>query len=77
VQIKLREEAMSTGASAKDLPQPGNSVNILDGPFNGLKAVFSHTDGQQIPASFTNTQIKKSRLIFLGNTNTDDFCAII
>ena len=70
-QIKQREEAMPTGASAKDLPQPGDSVNILEGPFNGLKAVFSRTDGQQrsivlisllnqqVPASFANTQIKK------------------
>ena len=76
MQIKQREEAMSTGGSTKDLLQPGNSVNILEGPFNGLKAVLSRTDGQQraivlisllnqqIPVSFTNTQIKKVDYFF-------------
>ena len=59
------------GFIAKDLPQPGDSINILQGPFKGLKAVFSHTDGmqrsivlinllnQQTPTSLANTQIKK------------------
>ena len=71
VKIKLCEEAGSTAGSAKGLPQTGDNINILDGPFKSLKAVFSHTDGQQrsvvlisllnqqVPASFANTQIKK------------------
>ena len=70
-QIKYREQADSMGFMAKDLPQPGDNINILQGPFKGLKAVFSHTDGmqrsivlinllnQQTPTSFANTQIKK------------------
>ena len=70
-QIKYREQADSMGFIAKDLPQPGDSINILQGPFKGLKAVFSHTDGmqrsivlinllnQQTPTSLANTQIKK------------------
>jgi len=29
------------------VPQPGDNINLLEGPFKGLKAVFSHTDGQQ------------------------------
>ena len=70
-QIKRREQAGSNGASAKNVPQTGDSVNILEGPFKGLKAVFSHTDGQQrsivligllnqqTPTSFANTHITK------------------
>jgi len=70
-QIKYREHADSIGFIAKDLPQAGDNINILEGPFKGLKAVFSHTDGiqrsivlinllnQQTPTSLANTQIKK------------------
>ena len=70
-QIKYREHADSMGFIAKDLPQPGDNINILQGPFKGLKAVFSHTDGmqrsivlinllnQQTPTPLANTQIKK------------------
>jgi len=70
-QIKLREESGLMGASPMGLPQVGDSINILEGPFKGLKAVFSHTDGmqrsivfvdllnQQTPTSLANTQIKK------------------
>jgi len=72
--IKLREHtglADEVAASAPDVPQPGDKLNILEGPFKGLKAVFSHTDGQQrsivlinllnqqTPTSLANTQIKK------------------
>ena len=35
---------MSTGASAKDLPQPEDSVNTLAGQFNGLKTSLSLSD---------------------------------
>lgn len=38
---------MLTGASAKDLSQSRYGVNILEGRFNGLKAIYSRTDGQQ------------------------------
>jgi len=70
-QIKLREESGLMGVTPMGLPQAGDNINILEGPFKGLKAVFSHTDGlqrsivlinllnQQTPTSFTNTQIKK------------------
>ncbi len=68
-QIKRREQA--DVAAINDLPQKGDMVNILEGPFKGLKAVFSHTDGQQrsvvlisllyqqTQTSLANTQIKK------------------
>ena len=70
-QIKLREESGLMGVSAIGLPQAGDNINILEGPFKGLKAVFSHVDGlqrsivlinllnQQTPSSLPNTQIKK------------------
>ena len=70
-QIKLREESILKGACAKDLPQTGDNINIMEGPFRGLKAIFSHTDGvqrsivlidllnQQTPTSLANIQIKK------------------
>ena len=70
-QIKLREESGLMGASPMGLPQVGDNINILEGAFKGLKAVFSHTDGlqrsivlinllnQQTPTSLANTQIKK------------------
>lgn len=70
-QIKLREESGLMGVSSIGLPQAGDNINILEGPFKGLKAVFSHVDGlqrsivlinllnQQTPTSLPNTQIKK------------------
>ena len=70
-QIKLREESGLMGVSPMGLPQAGDNINILEGPFKGLKAVFSHTDGmqrsivlinllnQKTPTSLSNTQIKK------------------
>jgi transcriptional antiterminator RfaH len=70
-QIKRREQADSMGVIAKDLPQTGDGITIIEGPFRGLKAVFSHTDGMQrsivlinllnqhTPTSLANTQIKK------------------
>ena len=71
VQIRRREQASSSGLIAKNLPQAGDDINITEGPFRGLEAVFSHTDGlqrsivlinllnQKTPASLANTQIKK------------------
>ncbi|MDB9904220.1 transcription/translation regulatory transformer protein RfaH [Oceanospirillaceae bacterium] len=71
LQIKQREKADSMGSMARDLPQLGDNINITEGPFRGLKAVFSHTDGlqrsivlinllnQETPTSIANTQIKK------------------
>jgi transcriptional antiterminator RfaH len=70
-EIKLREHDDLTCINAEDLPQPGDQVDILDGPFKGLQAVYSHTDGQQrsivlinllhqqTPASLANVQITK------------------
>jgi len=46
-QIKFREEVGLKGVSAKNSPQPGAGINRLEELFNGLKTVFSHTDGQQ------------------------------
>ena len=54
-----------------DLRKLHFKIEIVQGPFKGLKAVFSHTDGiqrsivlinllnQQTPTSLSNTQIKK------------------
>ena len=70
-QLKLRESTGLTCAKAEDLPQAGDKINIIDGPFKGLQALYSHTDGQQraivlinllyqqIPTSLANTQIQK------------------
>jgi transcriptional antiterminator RfaH len=69
--IKLREYAVSTCVNTEGLPQAGDQVDILDGPFKGLQDVYSQTDGQQrsivlinllhqqTPASLANTQIIK------------------
>ena len=46
-QIRHREQAGSLGLLATDLPQAGDNINITDGPFRGLKAVFSHAEGLQ------------------------------
>jgi transcriptional antiterminator RfaH len=71
MQIRHREHRNSLGLIAKDMPQAGDDINITEGPFRGLEAVFSHTDGlqrsivlinllnQKTPASLANTQIKK------------------
>lgn len=71
-QIKHREQTDYMGLISKDLPQSGDRISITEGPFRGLKAVFSHTDGmqrsivlinllnQKTPTSLPNTQIKKN-----------------
>ena len=41
-QIKMREESGLMGVSAKDLPQTGDNINILEGPFEGLKLSLIH-----------------------------------
>jgi transcriptional antiterminator RfaH len=70
-QIKLREKEGLTDTKSESLPQAGDKINIIEGPFEGLEAVYSRTDGQQrsivlinllhqqAPIILTNTQIKK------------------
>jgi transcriptional antiterminator RfaH len=70
-EIKLREDAGLSCINAEGLPQAGDQVDILDGPFKGLQALYSHPDGQQrsivlinllhqqTPASLANAQIAK------------------
>ena len=70
-QIKLFEQGGTTFAKAQDLAQAGDRIDILEGPFTGLRAVYSHADGQQrsivlinllhqqAPLSLANTCIKK------------------
>ena len=70
-QLKEREGSGLINAKEKNLPLKGDSVNILEGPFKGLQAIYSHADGQQravvlinllhqqTPTSLTNTQIQK------------------
>ena len=70
-QLKLRENTVLTWAEADDLPQAGDKINITEGLFKGLQALYSHADGQQraivlisllhqqIPTSLGNTQIQK------------------
>jgi transcriptional antiterminator RfaH len=70
-EIKLREGADLTSINAEGLPQAGDQVDILDGAFKGLQAIYSQTDGQersivfinllhqQTPASLANAQIVK------------------
>jgi transcriptional antiterminator RfaH len=70
-EIKLREDADLSCINAEGLPQAGDQIDILDGPFKGLQAIYSQTDGQQrsivfisllhqqTPASLANVQIAK------------------
>ena len=72
-QLKLRESAGLACAKSEDLPQAGDQINILEGPFKGLQALYSHTDGQQraivlinllhqqTPTSLANTHIQKTQ----------------
>jgi transcriptional antiterminator RfaH len=69
-QIKQLEQGGATFAKAKGLAQAGDRIDILEGPFTGLQAIYSHADGQQrsivlinllhqqAPASLANIQIK-------------------
>jgi transcriptional antiterminator RfaH len=71
-QLKRREIEGLTCTKAGGLPQTGDKVNIIEGPFKGLQALYSHTHGQQrcivlinllnqqAPTSLANTQIRKS-----------------
>ena len=70
-QLKQREIEGLTCTKVGGLSQTGDKVNIIEGPFKGLQAVYSHTHGQQrcivlinwlnqqAPASLANTQIRK------------------
>jgi transcriptional antiterminator RfaH len=69
--IKQREQPGLMCLKAEGLPQVGDQVEILDGPFKGLQAIYSSADGlqrsivlisllhQQTPASLLNAQIEK------------------
>ena len=71
LQIKDVEKVGLPPLSAPNLPQKGDTVIIVEGPFKGLQAVYSQTDGQQrsivlisllhqqAPTSLANTQIQK------------------
>lgn len=71
LQIKDCEIANLPNLSAPYLPQKGDTVSIVKGPFKGLQAVYSQMDGQrrsivlisllhqQIPTSLANSQIQK------------------
>jgi transcriptional antiterminator RfaH len=71
LQIKDCEKVNSQPLNAPNVPQKGDTVIILEGPFKGLQAVYSQTDGQQrsivlisllhqqAPTSLANTQIQK------------------
>ena len=71
LQIKDCGKVSLSPLSAPNLPQKGDTVTIVAGPFNGLQAVYSQTDGlqrsivlinllhQQAPISLANTQILK------------------
>jgi transcriptional antiterminator RfaH len=70
-QIKDCEKVSLPSLSVPNLPQKGDQVIIVEGPFKGLQAVYSQTDGQQrsivligllhqkTPTSLANTQIEK------------------
>ena len=71
LQIKDCEKVSLPPLNALNLPQKGDTVIIVEGPFKGLQAVYSQTDGQQrsivlvsllhqqAPTSLANTQIQK------------------
>ena len=71
LQIKDSEKASVSSLNAPNLPQKGDTVIIVGGPFKGLQAVYSQADGlqrsivlvnllhQQAPTSLANTQIQK------------------
>jgi transcriptional antiterminator RfaH len=71
IQIKDFEKFSLSSLNAPDVPQKGDTVIIVKGPFKGLQAVYSQTDGQQrsivlisllhhqAPTSLANTQIQK------------------
>ena len=70
-EIKLLEQGDAVFTKAEGLAQAGDQIDILEGPFAGLQAIYSHADGQQrsivlinllhqrSSASLANTQIKK------------------
>jgi len=75
LQIKDCEKLSLPLSNALNLPQKGDRVIIVEGPFKGLQAVYSQTDGQQrsivlisllhqqAPTSLANIQIKKLRSV--------------
>jgi len=71
LQIKDCEKVSLSPLNTPNLPNKGDMVIIVEGPFKGLQAVYSQTDGQQrsivlisllhqqAPTSLANTQIQK------------------
>ena len=71
LQINDCEKVSLSSLNAPNVPQKGDTVTIVEGPFKGLQAVYSQTDGQkrsivlirllhqQAPTSLANTQIQK------------------
>ena len=72
LKIKDFEKGHVPILSAPSLPQKGDAVIIVDGPFKGLQCVYSQMDGQQrsivlisllhqqTPISLANTHIQKT-----------------
>ena len=72
LQIKDCEKFSAPRLNAPNLPQKGDTVIIVEGPFKGLQAVYSQTDGlqrsivlisllyRQAPTSLANTHIQKT-----------------
>ena len=71
-QIRLREKMGLIPDKPSNLPQKDDAINILDGPFKGVNAIYSHANGlqrsivlmnflqQQTPITLANTQISKT-----------------
>jgi transcriptional antiterminator RfaH len=66
-QLKLRESAGLACTKSEDLPQGGDQVNIIEGPFKGLQALYSHADGQQRAVVLINL-LHQQTLTSLANT---------
>jgi transcriptional antiterminator RfaH len=53
----------SNAELVSNLPQAGDRLDIIEGPFRGLNAVFSQTDGDQravVLINLLNQQVKAS-----------------
>jgi transcriptional antiterminator RfaH len=53
----------SNDSLISDLPEKGEQLQVLDGPFKGLNAIFSHIEGDFRAAVFLSILKQKVKVI--------------
>ena len=72
---QLRQQVtVNAGAVLSKLPKPGTKMEIIDGPFKGLNAVFAEPDGNSRAIVMVTllSQLVKTSMAFASLAEVDD-----